>query len=162
MVDVHICYDWYKTTTKTKLFSLQKPNPVLSEGHVGHLLRRNYGHYCDLPEKETRSSKHQKGKKKIQEKITRGGTLWRKFRHAFLFTPQISLCIILETWNFLCLLLLTLSSGKKSQIWNSRSYDLLYLGSKSRSEKFKLWHFLTDFRVWWLKMTEIEYRVILY
>ena len=136
MVDVHICYDWYKTTTKTKLFSLQKPNPVLSEGHVGHLLRRNYGHYCDLPEKETRSSKHQKGKKKIQEKITRGGTLWRKFRHAFLFTPQISLCIILETWNFLCLLLLTLSSGKKFEIRGHMTSDTW---GQNRGQK--IWNF---------------------
>ena len=89
---------------------------------------------------------------------TKGGGTGRKIpkKRAFLFTPQISLCINLESWNFLCTLLKTLSRTKSSQIWNPRSFDLQYLGSKSRPENLKLWHFLTDFRVWWLKMTQIE------
>ena len=58
-------------------------------------------------------------------------------KHAFSQSAQISLCINLEPWNFLCLLLLTLSSGKKNQIWISRSYDLQYLGVKIEVRKFE-------------------------
>ena len=68
-----------------------------------------------------------------------GGGTGRKIpkKHAFYQSAQISLCINLEPWNFLCSLLLTLSSGKKSQIWISRSYDLQYLGVKIEVRKFE-------------------------
>ena len=57
--------------------------------------------------------------------------------------------------------LVKLTNGREGtllKIRNARSFDLQYWGSNSRSESLKLWHFLTDFRVWWLKITEIEYK----
>ena len=61
--------------------------------------------------------------------LKREGGTSRKIpkKHAFPQSVKMSLCINLESWNFLCLLLLTLSSGKKSQIWISRSYDLQFV-----------------------------------
>ena len=82
-------------------------------------------------------------------------------KRTFLFTPQISLWINLESWNFSCSHLLTISRGKKSQ---NEIQGHLTSNSFGQNRGQKIWNFDISwhFRVWWLKMTGIEYRWVIH